>query len=226
MQICFTLISPHQLQSRFLELYTEKDSQIRNVGLAILIHNATLSYSRVDYMERAFYQGMINQAKNLLDNPFLKAYFSKRYDHLVQEGLKGDQARLNERFYANVLDPLDEAEINGLSEISLPKETRCFGELSLYEDVMATIFFSCAALGQEERLLLIFRELNPATKEGAWYILLDAFRAYKKLSVETMLKVEAELPKCASRRKAFIRSLSDEERQAIQRVPIQEKISG
>ncbi|MFN4174256.1 MAG: hypothetical protein ACK4HV_04035, partial [Parachlamydiaceae bacterium] len=100
MQICFTLISPHQLQSRFLELYTEKDSQIRNVGLAILIHNATLSYSRVDYMERAFYQGMINQAKNLLDNPFLKAYFSKRYDHLVQEGLKGDQARLNERFYA------------------------------------------------------------------------------------------------------------------------------
>lgn len=204
-------ISPHQLQSRFLELYTVQDNQIQNIGLAILIYNATLSYARIDCEERSFYQGIINQVKNLLVNPFLKEYFSKKYDHLVRAGLKGDQARLNERFYANVLDPLDESTINGLGKISFPKEVRCDGELSLYEDVMATIFYSCVGLGQEELLLLNFKDLNPSIKEGAWYVLLDTFRKSKKLSLDTMLKIEAELPKDTSRMTGFIKSLSDED---------------
>ena len=208
------------LESQIEVVSIDQNEKIRNVGLAKLIHNATLTYRNIPEEERSAYQKEINKAKTLLDDSAVINYFSTKEDHLNRAGLKGDQARLGERFYANVRHPLDDKTIQGLLEINpFLKETfeRSDGQLSLIDDVLVTILYSYVGKGEESKLLILLEKLKSRVREGFWSVLLNAYfdRDFKPLSVQTMIQVEAFLPDDSSRIAAFVRLIPEEDLYAV-----------
>lgn len=203
------------LVSQIAAVSKHPNDVIRNIGLAKLIHNATLTYAKISEEERPSYRAAMNNARMALDNFALKAYFSKKEDHLIKARLKGSQA-LEEHFYINVRDPLDDNTIIALLELKPFLEdpfVRAEGEPSLGDDVLVTILYSYAGKGEEKKLIEMLEMLKGRIRDGFWCVLLDAYKDpnFKPLSVQTMIQVEAYVPHDISRIGNFVRIMSEED---------------